>query len=144
VRISSGLADMQAWLPPEAWDGNAEAHIYTPGAYAICFWDGDRAYGAALERPLVSDVLPIDARRILVNSWQSFDLGWSEPECAAIPFDDAVNLETILSGIGATRLGPGDGGTMNGGYLIESDELGETVASFEPILPHGAWSVMGG
>lgn len=145
VRISSGLADMEAWLPPEAWDdGSAEAHIYTPAAYAICFWEGDRAYGAPLERPVVPDVLPVDARRILVNSWQTFDLGWSEPRCAVLPYDDAVNLETILSDAGATPLGPGDAGTMSGGYLIGSDELGEVVASFEPILPHGTWEVMGG
>jgi hypothetical protein len=71
---------------------------------------------------------------------------WYGPyECAAIPIDDAINLDTILSDAGATRLGVGDGGTLSGGYLIESDgALGDFVASFEPILPHGTWSVMTG
>jgi hypothetical protein len=156
VRITEGLADMEAWLPPSAWDdGSAEAHVYTPASYAICFWQGRNAYGEALHPSAVLDALPVDARRIMTNSVRSFNAAWTGIrasgdwdygpfDCAAIPIDDAVNLERILSEAGATRLGVGDR-TLSGGYLIESDgEPGKIVASFEPILPHGTWSIMGG
>jgi hypothetical protein len=148
VWLSEGLADLASWLPASAWESRERAP-YVPSRYAICYRQSNEAW-RYLRPSRVSGWLPAAAQDLLRGKDESYDLFSSSADgdmqgplaCSEVSLEEARALEEILSEAGFYRpAGWALSLTLRG---EAPDPPGAFDVSFEPILPHGRWELMGG
>lgn len=117
---------------------------------AVCYWWA--GYGEPLEPAVALRALPPAAQEILRGEVREFDAAWTTIravgvdgpyECSEIPFEEVRVVDALLKESGAEPLP--EGSPSSGGYVAAAGgTICEMMVTFEPILPHGEWSTMGG
>lgn len=146
IRISNGLADPVSWLPADAWQ-QREVTAYVPSWYAICYEQELDIGNPSLKLARVLDVLPPRAQDLLLRAAENVSPVWGDVRhepCSEVNTRGARTLERIFTRAGLERVADFPVPLVLTYRAQAPEPLDAVLVSFEPILPHGQWSDMGG
>jgi hypothetical protein len=147
VRLNELFLDLASVLPASAWE-DPEVKAYVPSRYAICYSHLQGRLNRPLEPSEVLNLLPTPAEDLLLGRDRTYQptngaRGYEEV-CSEVTTEEARLLEGILRDAGSSRHRT----TLTTGsleYAVPAPApIEEVYIRFEPVLPHGQWSLFPG
>jgi hypothetical protein len=130
-------------LPVSVWE-DPEAKAYVPSRYAICYSHLQDGSSRRLEPSEVVNLLPTPAEDLLRGRDRTYEPFGRREVCSEVTTEEARLLEEILGDAGLERY-PTTLTTGSLEYGVPAPApIERAFIRFEPILPHGQWSLFPG
>jgi hypothetical protein len=148
-RLNDLFSDLASALPANAWV-DPEIKAYVPSSYAICYAQG--GFSGPLEPSEVLNLLPKLAEDLLLGRDTRYKPyyainggGRRRDVCSEVTTEEARLLEGIFVDAGVQRHQPTTSTTGALEYtILVPYQTRPVYVRFEPILPHGHWSLFPG
>jgi len=147
MRLNDLFSDLASALPASAWE-DPEIRAHVPSRYAVCYSHLQDRLNRPLEPSEVLNLLPTPAEDLLFGRDRTYQptngaRGYEEV-CSEVTTEEARLLEGILRDAGSSRHRT----TLTTGsleYAVPAPApIEEAYIRFEPVLPHGQWSLFPG
>jgi hypothetical protein len=146
-RLNGLFLDLASELPASAWE-DPEVKAYVPSEYAICYRETGSQHPEDVIRPSeVVKHLPTPAQDLLLGRDRSYEpnpSGARREICSEVTTEDARLLEAILVDAGFEREWTGLTTSAPEYSVPVPAPIERAYIRFEPILPHGQWSLFPG